>query len=227
MKQVLCGVLLSVALSNSIFGQLNEEVLIKEAAERLENNKASISQVLTDKKYDAVHAITTFRDLIKKYSNTGTISIAADTIPGKKIQVIGIIKSAEGRPVANALVYLYQTDSRGWYAADAPHVLMNEGDMRHARLFGYVRTNEKGMFEMHTIKPSGYPKSDLPAHIHVHIEAAGYQPLVTEFIFDDDERLVGEIRENALRNRFIVSKPAGADAHFQQKFSYSLALEKR
>jgi protocatechuate 3,4-dioxygenase beta subunit len=120
----------------------------------------------------------------------------------KKIKVTGAVKNEQGNPISGAQVYLYQTDSRGWYAADAPHVLMNEGDMRHARLFGYLVTDAKGQFELHTVKPSGYPQSDLPAHIHVHVSKQGYSNYVTEFLFDDDVRLVGTIRENSIRNQF-------------------------
>lgn len=200
---------------------------IKEAAEKLKTGKATVSQILTDKKYDAVHPETSFRDLIEKYAIAETISIASDTIPGKKIKVIGTIKNEDGKPVVNALVYLYHTDSRGWYAADAPHVNMNEGDMRHARLFGYVRTNKDGKFELHTIKPAGYPRSDLPAHIHVHATAEGYRSFVNEFLFDDDERLVGNIREEAARNKFMIAKPGKTDKPFEQNFSYSIILQKR
>jgi protocatechuate 3,4-dioxygenase beta subunit len=140
--------------------------------------------------------------------------------------VIGIVKDKDGKPVADALVYLYHTDSRGWYAADAPHVSMNEGDMRHARLFGYVKTDKDGKFELHTIKPSGYPQSDLPAHIHVHVTAKGYRNFVNEFLFDDDERLVGKIRENSIRNDFMISKPEKGESPFAQKFSYTITLQK-
>jgi len=197
MKEIMLSILLCTTISNASFCQLNKETLIKEAEEKLKTNKATISQILTDKKYDAVHPETSFRELIKKYCKAEVISITTDTIPGRKIKVIGTIKNAEGKPVAGALVYLYHTDARGWYAADAPHVSMNEVDMRHARLFGYVQTDKDGKFELHTIKPSGYPQSDLPAHIHVHIDANDYQSFVTEFLFDDDQRLVGKIRENS------------------------------
>jgi protocatechuate 3,4-dioxygenase beta subunit len=206
--------------------QSNTNGLIKEAEEKLKTNKATISRILTDKKYDPVHPETSFREIIEKYCKTETISIATDTIPGKKIKVIGTVRDIDGKPVAGALVYLYHTDSRGWYAADAPHVLQNEGDMRHARLFGYVKTDKDGKFELHTIKPSGYPQSDLPAHIHVHIAATGYRSVVTEFLFDDDERLVGKIRENSIRNNFMISKPEKTESLFAQKFSYSITLQK-
>jgi len=201
--------------------------LLKEAEGKLKSGKATISQILTDKRYDALHPETEFRDVIAKYAKAETISIATDTIPGRKIRVIGVVKNEEGKPVVNALVYLYHTDSRGWYAANSPHVNMNEGDMRHARLFGYVRTDKDGKFELHTIKPSGYPQSDLPAHIHVHITADGYQNFVNEFLFDDDERLVGKIRENSVRNQFIIAKPEKTDKPFEQQFSYMITLQKQ
>ena len=226
MKQMILSILLCTAIANLLFAQSNKDALIKETEEKLKNNNATISQILTDKKYDAMHPETSFRKIIEKYCKAEIISIATDTIPGKKIKVIGSVKNPEGKPIADALVYLYHTDSRGWYAADAPHVLMNEGDMRHARLFGYVRTDKDGKFELHTIKPAGYPQSDLPAHIHVHVTAEGYKSFVNEFLFDDDERLVGKIREDASRNRFMIAKPEKTSAPFLQQFSYSITLQK-
>ena len=227
MKSLFLTALLFIVTANLLFSQNNKETLIKEAVEKLKTNKATISQILTDKKYDAVHPETSFREIIKKHCKAETISITTDTIPGKKIKVLGTVKGNDGNPVAGALVYLYHTDSRGWYAADAPHVSMNEGDMRHARLFGYVKTDKDGKFELHTIKPSGYPQSDLPAHIHVHVTAEGYRDFVNEFLFDDDERLVGKIREDASRNRFMIAKPEKAESPFSQRFSYSITLQKQ
>lgn len=226
MKQISVSILLFLIAIPGLFCQTNKDDFIKEAEEKLKNNKATISQILTDKKYDALHPETSFRNIIEKYAKAETISIATDTIPGKKIKVNGMVKGPDGNPVAGALVYLYQTDSRGWYAADAPHVNMNEGDMRHARIFGYVKTGKDGKFELHTIKPAGYPRSDLPAHIHVHVSANDYSSFVNEFLFDDDERLVGDIRSQAVRNQFIISKPETAEKPFEQKFSYTITLRK-
>jgi len=226
MKSLFLTLFLFITTANVLLSQNNKETLIKEAEEKLKTEKTTISQILTDKKYDAVHPETSFRNLIGKYSHTGTISIATDTIPGKKIKVIGTVKESDGKPVAGALVYFYHTDSRGWYAADAPHVLQYEGDIRHARLFGYIKTDREGKFEIHTIKPAGYPKSDLPAHIHVHVSATGYKAFGTEFLFDDDERLVGKIRENSIRNDFMIATPEKTESPFAQKFSYSITLQK-
>ena len=67
---------------------------------------------------------------------------------------------------------------------------------------------------------------DFPAHIHVHIDPHDYQSVITEFLFDDDERLVGKIRENSTRNNFMISKPEKTEFPFQQKFSYFITLRK-
>jgi protocatechuate 3,4-dioxygenase beta subunit len=207
--------------------QTDDRKLLNEVTTNLQNKSATVSAILTDKKYLTIHPLTEFRELIKTNSTTDTLKITTTDEPGKKIRVPGRVTDKDGNPVANALIYLYQTDAKGWYAADAPHVLKNEGDMRHARLFGYVKTDVKGNFELHTVKPSGYPGSDLPAHIHVHVIAAGYKPYVTEFLFDDDERLVGKIKEQSAMNQFLIAKPEKATAPFAQQFSYSLLLEKQ
>jgi protocatechuate 3,4-dioxygenase beta subunit len=200
--------------------------LLKEVTTQLRNNPVALSAVLTDKKYLSLHAATPFRELIKAYANTEIIKMTTAEEPGKKIKVLGKVMDHQGKPVAGALVYLYQTDSRGWYAADAPHVLQHEGDFRHARLFGYVKTGVDGQFELHTVKPSGYPRSDLPAHIHVQVSAAGYNVYGTEFLFDDDERLKGTIRDQAIQNHFLISKPDQVTAPFDQMFSYIIRLQK-
>jgi protocatechuate 3,4-dioxygenase beta subunit len=221
MKQLF--IFLFTGLTANLFAQ--NDSLLSDATTKLKAGM-DVSSILTDKRYDRLQPETAFRELIKNYSSATTLSIATDTIPGKKIKVLGSVKDKQGKPVAGALVYLYQTDARGWYAANSPHVLQYEGDIRHARLFGYVKTDKDGKFELHTIKPSGYPKSDLTAHIHVHVMTDGYSSYGTEFLFDDDTRLVGKIREDAIRNSFMIAKPEKSTAPFEQQFSYTMILEK-
>lgn len=225
MKAFFLTLLLALSSIHTILAQQDTSALLTEAAIKLK--KGSVSPVLANKKYLLLHPKTEFREMIKKHASTDVLTIAPDDEPGRKIKVIATIKNKEGQPINNALVYLYQTDSRGWYAADAPHVLAYEGDIRHARLFGYVKTDKNGKFELHTVKPSGYPRSELPAHIHVHVMAEGYDSYGTEFLFDDDDRLVGNIREQAIRSRFLIAKPEKTIAPFEQQFSYILSLQKQ
>ena len=220
---------LCLVLFNSckLIAQTDDISLLNEVKTKLQNKSASFSTILTEKKYLPIHPLTEFRELIKGNCTTDILKITTSDEPGKKIRVLGTVTDKEGKPVSGVLIYLYQTDHRGWYAADAPHVLTYEGDMRHARLFGYVKTDTNGKFELHTVKPSGYPSSDLPAHIHVHVNATGYKPYGTEFLFDDDDQLVGKIREQAVQNKFLISKPEKTMTPFVQQFSYSMLLEKQ
>ena len=91
--------------------------------------------------------------MIKKHAHADVLTITTDDQPGKRIKVTDTVKNEEGQPAAGALVYLYLTDTCGWYAADAQHVLIYEGDMCHARLCGYVRTDKYGNFELPAAKP--------------------------------------------------------------------------
>lgn len=203
-----------------------EDSLLKKASTRLEKGNTTVSGILTDTEFLPLHPLSGFRELIRKYCDTGPLSICATEEPGRKIRVLGNLVDENGKPVAGALVYLYQTDARGWYSATNPHVGGNEGDMRHARLFGYVKTDLQGKFELHTVKPSGYPQSDLPAHIHIHVWAEGYASFVNELLFEDDERLVGDIREQSVRNRFLISQAGLVRKPFDQQFTYTIRLQK-
>lgn len=216
----------SILLVVASTGQSNES-LLKEAAGKLSSGQSSVSDILTSTVYASLHHQADFRELVKEYANTEKLEIAPAGETGKRIKVIGKLVDTNGDPLPGVLIYLYQTDARGWYAADRPHVGGNEGDRKQARLFAYLKTGTDGMFELHTIKPSGYPMSELPAHIHIEIlEVPGFRPFITEFLFDDDERLVGTVREAALRNRFIISKPGKSSPPFEQQFSYTISLNR-
>lgn len=207
-----------------MFSQQDTTTLLKEVGNSLQKNQTGVSSILTDPKYLVLHPLTSFRDLIEKHAKAEPLKIAMPSEPGKKIRVLVTVTNKAGKPVPDAMVYLYQTDARGWYAADAPHVTMNEGDMRHARLFGYVKTDKNGKLELHTVKPSGYPRSDLPAHIHIHVISKDYRQQITELLFDDDERLVGDIRTRSVREGFLISKPETAPKSFDQQFTYSIVV---
>lgn len=205
-----------------------DTLLLNQASRKLETGVLDATTILSDKEFISIHDHTGFRELVKKHTVSNRVEMTVAGEPGKRIKVQGRLENRRGEPLPGVLIYFYQTDSKGWYAADRPHVGGNEGDRRHARIFGYVKTDKQGNFELNTVKPSGYPSSDLPAHIHVEIlEASGYHPLITEFLFDDDERLVGSIREQALAAGFLLAKPSPSEAPFEQVFDYRIRLNSK
>ncbi len=203
-------VILLCTISNTCVSQDTDETL-KKLEDSLKNKSVSVSEVLSSEVYMQLHSKTMFRNLIKKYAPIGQITIVTDFEPGKKIRVKCKVITENNKPFSNGLVYVYQTSAKGWYSDTAAHILIREGDMRHARLFGYVYTDENGECKIETVQPSGYPMSDLPAHIHISISKDGenMRGVPGELLFDDDERLTSERRKRAQQEGFLISKDTG------------------
>lgn len=185
-------------------GPQDSSKLLLLASQQLENG-FPVSNILSDTSFMAIHPNSSFRRLIRKYAGTDPLTIAAASEPGERIVVTGYVKNKQGRSVRDAMVYCYQTDERGFYGMKATHVPGDQGDRLHARLFAYMKTDSAGRFVIHTIHPRGYPKSPLPAHIHCEVEAPGYNPLITELLFDEDPRLQGDQRTKSTGEGFIIA----------------------
>ncbi|HEX6179905.1 MAG TPA: hypothetical protein VFZ47_01595 [Chitinophagaceae bacterium] len=194
---------------------------IRQIDDQLSKGSVTIDAVLSNPAYMNLHKLTEFRAVIKKHAKNMSVTLVTAKEPGVQTTVKGKLLSANKTPVSNTLVYVYQTDHRGWYADDKPHVEQNEGDRGHARLFGYLKTNAQGEFELHTIRPASYPNSTLPQHIHFEAFSDNGKSLtITELLFDDDPMLVGDLRERFLREGFVVSKNSGTKE--KQLFNYTV-----
>lgn len=199
----------------------DETKMIRQIEADLAKGKTTISKILSDKNYMTFHPLTEFREVIKKHAKAEKVTMVTDDEPGTKITVKAVVKTKSGELLKNVLVYLYQTSDKGWYAADRPHVGGNEGDHGHARLFTYVKTDDKGEFEISTVMPKGYPNSDLPAHIHLQMWKDGNNiPGVPgELLFDEDERLTPERKQRALQEGFLVEKNRGTASNPVYQFA--------
>jgi protocatechuate 3,4-dioxygenase beta subunit len=166
----------------------------------------TVNDVLTDDSFMPARAYPRFRALIRDHAPTGSITLVPAGEPGTKLQVRGMVKDANGRPIAGTMMYAYHTSAKGWYSDKAAHISGNSGDVKHARLFAYVKTDAQGRYEMRTIRPASYPNTDLPQHIHVHIDGPNgrHEALVTEILFEDDPRLTKSVRAEFERGGNIV-----------------------
>jgi len=195
--------------------------LIDRAQASLEAENASTGAVLSDASYLPAHEWPRFRALIRRHAQPSTTVIVTPQEPGEPLVVNGLVRDRQGAPVSGALVYFYQTSARGWYSDKAPHISGNSGDQKHARLFGYVKTNNAGAFEFHTVRPAGYPRSTLPEHIHVEISGPESGALVSEIQFADDPRLTAEQRVASANQGFQICRPtrdAGGVQHVSAEF---------
>jgi len=211
MKNTLC-VLLLVCWSSLQCQTKQQTGDIEMLGEKLKRGDLSVNQVLSDPQWMSLHSQTSFRKIIEKNARAEKLVIVTPDEPGLKTTILGTITSPDGKPYANALVYMYQTSDKGWYADTAAHVLSKGSDIGHARLFGYVRTNHSGAFEMETIRPRGCPRSDLPAHIHILAwtsEGDELNGLPGELLFEEDDRLTPARKLEALNSGFLVSSNTG------------------
>ena len=136
--------------------------------------------------------------------------VAVDT-PGERITVTGKVLDANGIPVPDAMLEIWQADAEGKYC---------EAKIDPSRPsftgFGRVPTDEEGNFRFQTIKPGAVVETDgrrSAPHINVAVFMRGLlRHLVTRIYFADDLlnaddsilSLVPEERRNTL---FAVPAP--------------------
>lgn len=126
------------------------------------------------------------------------LKIVSSAEPGEPLVVEGQVFAPDGvTPVEGITVYAYNTDAQGYY-----------GENRMAyppRLYGWMKTDAAGKFELSTIRPGPYPNMSIPAHIHFTLWGAGY-PLqwVEELRFKGDPYL-------------CYAAPAGASQRSRKK----------
>jgi protocatechuate 3,4-dioxygenase beta subunit len=180
--------------------------LIDKAEAAFSSGEISTSSLLTNPEYMPAHEWPRFRQLISAHAKATQLTVVTSQEPGEPLFVTGTISDKQGAPLKGALIYVYQTSGKGWYSDKAPHFSGNSGDKKHARLFGYLNTNQNGRYEFRTIRPFGYPNSTLPAHIHIEIELPGNDPhtFISEILFADDPRLTSDARERSLREGLVV-----------------------
>ena len=150
--------------------------------------------------------------------SSSSITLVGDSEPGQRLTIHGRVAGEGGKPVAGARLHIYQTDTSGRYTPDKPM------DEPHARLAGLLRTDQDGRFELHTIRPGGYPKAvrlgdrdrKIPAHIHIDITADGYAPRKVQVVFSDDPLLSDPYWQDWVRTQghpvVTVSRSKGGQA---------------
>lgn len=180
--------------------------LIDKAEASFRSGDTTTSSLLTNAEYLPAHEWPRFRQLIRAHAGASQLAVVTAQEPGDPLFVTGTIRDKQGAPLKGALIYIYQTSAKGWYSDKAPHISGNSGDQKHARLFGYLNTNKNGQYEFRTIRPAGYPNSNLPAHIHIEIAVPGDEPhtFISEILFADDPRLTSEVRHRSLREGLVI-----------------------
>ena len=125
----------------------------------------------------------------------------SDGVPGTPLYVHGTVRDVDGKPVAGAVLDVWQADADGMYESQLP--------VDEARLRAKYTTREDGSYCVRTIAAVGYPipmdgpvgelvgATDIshyrPAHVHFLIAVPGYEPLVTHLFRADVEYLDSDV----------------------------------
>ena len=159
---------------------------------------------------------------VAKKNAPSKITIATKEEPGERLTVTGVVFGADGKtPLADASVYVYHTDAQGLYTPGA------NNDSRNPRLRGYMRTDAQGRYEYSTIKPAPYQSNDIPAHIHYHVNAPGYQERIFEIMFEDDPKIRDNIRAKAAEEGSEFSiRPLARDPQGGWRCTQNITLRK-
>jgi protocatechuate 3,4-dioxygenase beta subunit len=195
----------------ALSGAAQDSIAQQEAA--LKGNPADSAarralQALVDSPATSVEEYERIREVLLRFPWHGKAVVAPAREPGERLTVSGTVRDAAGKPIAGALLHVFQTDAQGHYTRAR---VMDEP---HARLFAFIVTGADGRFEFTTIRPGGYPgRPDrqgeewrIPSHVHFEIEAVGFAHRGFQMVFDDDPRMTAYWREWAQKGRHPVVK---------------------
>jgi len=133
--------------------------------------------------------------------------VTAPRAPGELMVMSGRIWShTNKKPIANALLDVWQADHRGVYdfqtskrpdpRPNLPTARNYSGGKQPAKTDFKNRirlmTDEEGYYEYETIKPAAYGVGDStrPSHIHYMVQAAGHATVITQCYFKGDPHIV-------------------------------------
>ena len=161
-------------------------------------------------------------------------SIVRSPTAGDPIFVTAWIADSAGRPVASAVVDVWQASADGFYENQDPA----QADMN---LRGRFVSDAAGRIRFRSIKPSGYPipvngpVGDLlraqgrhnlrPAHIHFLIAKPGYKTQFAQVYSDDDPHLGTDVQfavTRALIGRYVSHRDEAAPDSDVQGTWYTL-----
>jgi catechol 1,2-dioxygenase len=151
---------------------------------------------------------------------------------GDRALFFGRVTDANGNPLADANLDVWQADAEGRYSGFMPGP--PEGNLR-----GQVRTNAEGRFQVRTVIPGPYtipldgPTGRMtaacdwspwrPAHTHVIVSANGHEPLVTQLYIATSDYLDNDVA-SAVKPELIVHPEPKPDEPGVLQFEYDFAL---
>lgn len=103
---------------------------------------------------------------------------------GEAIMIEGAITDISGKPLADAVIDIWQANAAGRYNHPRdPNPASLDPDFQG---WAVIRSDAKGHYQFITVKPGAYPATRTwvrPPHIHFKISRRGFQTLITQMYF--------------------------------------------
>ena len=127
-------------------------------------------------------------------------------MPGQQIELVGFVHTRSCKPVAAAVVDLWQADSKGDY------------DNSGYRLRGHVRADADGRYRFRTIVPGNYPGRT--RHVHVKVAPPSGRLLTTQLYFPGE---AGNARDPIFRRELLI-RTAKNEGSLAGRFDFVLDM---
>ena len=175
-------------------------------------------------------------DKAAKFKNGDDITAGA---AGEPAYIRGSVKGLDGKPVANALIDVWQADGDGVY--DVQYTTKNNA--LFAR--GQLNADAQGHYNFRSIRPEFYSipmdgpvgnwinavgrNGYRPAHLHFMLRAPGYEQLITHVFRSDDQYLdtdaVFGVRSSLIADWVKHAPGAGPDGVKHDQPFYTLDFD--
>lgn len=124
-------------------------------------------------------------------------SLREDGIAGEPLTIEGRVLDADCRPVAGALLDVWQADADGRY------------DLQGFRLRGHLFADADGRYRLQTVVPGLYPGRT--RHIHVKVQPPGGRVLTTQLYFPGEP---GNRRDGLFSEALLLAPGEAGGATF-------------
>lgn len=115
------------------------------------------------------------------------MTLADSKEPGERLIIKGTIFKEDGKtPYPGVVLYAYQTDNKGYYSKKGKERGVQKW---HGHLHGWCKTDERGRYEISSVRPAPYPGNTAPAHIHLVVREPhnGKSYYISDIVFKDDK----------------------------------------
>jgi hydroxyquinol 1,2-dioxygenase len=150
---------------------------------------------------------------------------------GELSEVSGRVRTPTGKPIAGAVLDVWQTAPNGFYSTQDPK-------QDRFNLRGRFRSDAEGAFFFRTIKPTSYPVPTdgpvgailnamgrhpmRPAHLHFIVSAPGYETLTTHLFVEGDPYLDSDVVFGVKNSLIVPFKPKPGGKVLEARYDFGL-----